>query len=127
MGLSGIYAYVSPKENLDKYKAHQDRPVMASTTCVGRRAADHPRPSPRIRRTAIGLSGYYAAWCLIANAPATKTFHLDWCILLGAVCAALLECHKLSGFLPPCGANGLYQKFMRIRASSCMAPTSSRS
>ena len=121
MGLSGIYAYVSPKENLDKYGVTKtDQNGLDNMRWAGAQQITTAAIFAADSEKAIGLSGYYAAWCLIASAPATKAVGFpDWCIYGWAAVCAALGAKTLSGDVSPWvlvavwGLNGLQQKFMQ--------------
>ena len=121
MGLSGIYAYVSPKENLDKYGVTKtDQNGLDNMRWAGAQQITTAALFAADSERAIGLSGYYAAWCLIASAPATKAVGFpDWCIYGWAAVCAALGAKTLSGDVSPWvlvavwGLNGLQQKFMQ--------------
>ena len=121
MGLSGIYAYVSPKENLDKYGVTKtDQNGLDNMRWAGAQQITTAALFAADSERAIGLSGYYAAWCLIASAPATKAVGFpDWCIYGWAAVCAALGAKTLSGDVSPWalvavwGLNGVQQHFMQ--------------
>ena len=66
MGLSGVYAYVEPKGNLDKYGCTKtDQNGLDNMRWAGAQQITTAAIFAADSERAIGLSGYYAAWCLI--------------------------------------------------------------
>ena len=78
-GLSGAMAYVDPKGNLENYgittaqTSGIDNMRWAGANQLTLAAIFAADPEQ-----AVGLSGYYAAWNLIASAPATRSAHMRW-------------------------------------------------
>ena len=121
MGLSGIYAYVSPKENLDKYGVTKtDQNGLDNMRWAGAQQITTAAIFAADSERAIGLSGYYAAWNLIASAPATLATGFPKAAIYGwaAVCAVLGK-KTLAGDVSPWalvavwGLNGVQQHFMQ--------------
>ena len=116
-GLSGAMAYVDPKGNLENYgittaqASGIDNMRWAGANQLTLAAIFAADPEQ-----AVGLSGYYAAWNLIASAPATKAVGFpDWCIYGWAAVCAVLGKKTLSGDVSPWalvavwGLNGIQQ------------------
>ena len=120
-GLSGAMGYVDPKGNLANYGINK---AEASGLDNARWAGANQLTLAAIYAAdpeqAVGLSGYYAAWNLIASAPATLATGFPKAAIYGwaAVCAVLGK-KTLSGDVSPWvlvavwGLNGLQQKFMQ--------------
>ena len=117
---SGLYGAFDPKGNLDKYGIKAEAKGQAAGRCTAWMQITTAAIFAADSEKAIGLSGYYAAWCLIASAPATKAVGFpDWCIYGWAAVCAALGAKTLSGDVSPWvlvavwGLNGLQQKFMQ--------------
>ena len=120
-GLSGAMAYVDPKGNLENYgittaqASGIDNMRWAGANQLTLAAIFAADPEQ-----AVGLSGYYAAWNLIASAPATLATGFPKAAIYGwaAVCAVLGK-KTLSGDVSPWalvavwGLNGVQQHFMQ--------------
>ena len=120
-GLSGAMAYVDPKGNLENYgittaqASGIDNMRWAGANQLTLAAIFAADPEQ-----AVGLSGYYAAWNLIASAPATLATGFPKAAIYGwaAVCAVLGK-KTLSGDVSPWalvavwGLNGIQQHFMQ--------------
>ena len=120
-GLSGAMGYVDPKGNLENYgittaqASGIDNMRWAGANQLTLAAIFAADPEQ-----AVGLSGYYAAWNLIASAPATLATGFPKAAIYGwaAVCAVLGK-KTLSGDVSPWalvavwGLNGIQQHFMQ--------------
>ena len=121
LGLSGVYAYVEPKGNLDKYGCTKtDQNGLDNMRWAGAQQLTGAAILAADPEQAVGLSGYYAAWNLIASAPATLATGFPKAAIYGwaAVCAVLGK-KTLSGDVSPWalvavwGLNGVQQHFMQ--------------
>merc|ERR1719248_525307 len=120
-GLSGAMGYVDPKGNLENYgittaqASGLDNARWAGANQLTLAALFAADPEQ-----VVGLSGYYAAWNLIASAPATLATGFPKAAIYGwaAVCAVLGK-KTLSGDVSPWalvavwGLNGLQEHFMQ--------------
>ena len=120
-GLSGAMAYVDPKGNLENYgittaqASGIDNMRWAGANQLTLAAIFAADPEQ-----AVGLSGYYAAWNLIASAPATLATGFPKAAIYGwATVCAVLGKKTLSGDVSPWalvavwGLNGVQQHFMQ--------------
>ena len=121
LGLSGMYAYVDPKGNLEQYGITKtDASGLDNMRWAGAQQLTGAAILAADPEQAVGLSGYYAAWQLIASAPATLATGFPKAAIYGwaAVCAALGK-KTLSGDVSPWalvavwGLNGLQEHFMQ--------------
>ena len=121
LGLSGMYAYVDPKGNLEQYGITKtDASGLDNMRWAGAQQLTGAAILAADPEQAVGLSGYYAAWQLIASAPATLATGFPKAAIYGwaAVCAALGK-KTLSGDVSPWalvavwGLNGIQQHFMQ--------------
>ncbi len=120
-GLSGAMGYVDPKGNLENYGITT---AQASGLDNARWAGANQLTLAAIfaadPEQVVGLSGYYAAWELIAASPATLATGFPKAAIYGwaAVCAILGK-KTLSGDVSPWalvavwGLNGIQQHFMQ--------------
>ena len=121
MGLSGVYAYVEPKGNLDKYGCTKtDQNGLDNMRWAGAQQLSVAAILAADPEKAVGLSGYIAALSLIASSPATLAVGFPtWCIYGWAAVCAVLGSKTLSGDVSPWalvavwGLNGIQQHFMQ--------------
>ena len=121
LGLSGVYAYVEPKGNLDKYGCTKtDQNGLDNMRWAGAQQLSVAAILAADPEKAVGLSGYIAALSLIASSPATLAVGFPtWCIYGWAAVCAVLGAKTLSGDVSPWalvavwGLNGIQQHFMR--------------
>ena len=121
LGLSGVYAYVEPKGNLDKYGCTKtDQNGLDNMRWAGAQQLSVAAILAADPEKAVGLSGYIAAANIVALEPVRevmgcpKASQYAWI----AICTAL-GYKTLSGDVSPWaliavyGMNGLQQHFMQ--------------
>ena len=121
LGLSGVYAYVEPKGNLDKYGCTKtDQNGLDNMRWAGAQQLSLAAILAADPEKAVGLSGYIAAWTLLAQSrvsdvmggPKASTY------VWTTICAALGYKTLRDDLSPwPLVAvwtlNGIQQHFMR--------------